>query len=281
MHLLRALLVASAALSLGCNFIFNPDGDGILRCDNADDCEVPLAAALEDERGQPACGAGGQAAGDFTQSADNKVCSVIDKEDVSCDPNKVGAETPFGLLYAEASAQTGLYKACISDQKGTLGCPPTSSGKCDSGLEVRMYNANTGDKDNPSPEAREICVPAGSIGVEPNPALLAWDVRDQHCRSYFCDESFVCARGNGGSSGFRCVRCDPKEVYGDGGCGELLIQGKASSVYDDDGTCEEKASDGKTHFGPIPVLAPTCFDGAMNGDETGIDCGGSCPSACP
>lgn len=29
-----------------------------------------------------------------------------------------------------------------------------------------------------------------------------------------------------------------------------------------------------------PVVAPTCTDGIMNGQETGIDCGGICPYAC-
>ncbi|KEP64201.1 UNVERIFIED_CONTAM: sushi domain (scr repeat) domain-containing protein [Hammondia hammondi] len=28
-------------------------------------------------------------------------------------------------------------------------------------------------------------------------------------------------------------------------------------------------------------VKPTCSDGARNGDETGVDCGGSCPQACP
>lgn len=32
-------------------------------------------------------------------------------------------------------------------------------------------------------------------------------------------------------------------------------------------------------FGALP--APTCTDGIMNGNETGIDCGGSCPDVCP
>src|SRR5579863_6726299 len=27
--------------------------------------------------------------------------------------------------------------------------------------------------------------------------------------------------------------------------------------------------------------APTCFDGVQNGDETGVDCGGSCSLICP
>ncbi|WP_235298065.1 M12 family metallo-peptidase [Portibacter marinus] len=29
------------------------------------------------------------------------------------------------------------------------------------------------------------------------------------------------------------------------------------------------------------VACPTCDDGIMNGDETGVDCGGSCPDVCP
>lgn len=31
---------------------------------------------------------------------------------------------------------------------------------------------------------------------------------------------------------------------------------------------------------PTPIPTPTCSDGVQNGDETGVDCGGSCP-ACP
>ncbi|MEZ4887176.1 MAG: hypothetical protein R3E32_20765 [Chitinophagales bacterium] len=30
----------------------------------------------------------------------------------------------------------------------------------------------------------------------------------------------------------------------------------------------------------VPSTGPTCTDGIQNGDETGIDCGGSCPNAC-
>ncbi len=32
--------------------------------------------------------------------------------------------------------------------------------------------------------------------------------------------------------------------------------------------------------GPLAVVVPTCTDGIMNGTETGVDCGGTCP-ACP
>lgn len=32
---------------------------------------------------------------------------------------------------------------------------------------------------------------------------------------------------------------------------------------------------------PAPVPAPTCSDAIQNGDETGVDCGGSCTAVCP
>ena len=33
--------------------------------------------------------------------------------------------------------------------------------------------------------------------------------------------------------------------------------------------------------GGVTPPTPTCTDGIQNGDETGVDCGGSCPNACP
>ena len=33
--------------------------------------------------------------------------------------------------------------------------------------------------------------------------------------------------------------------------------------------------------GSCPNACPTCDDNILNGDETGVDCGGSCPNACP
>src|SRR5690606_18472949 len=101
---LVASVLFAVTTSLGCNFIMNPDGDGVFRCDNPDDCDVPLAAALSDERTQSRCGAaGGAGGGGFTESQDNKVCSVVDKEDVPCSPNLImGVEVPVGVTYNKA-----------------------------------------------------------------------------------------------------------------------------------------------------------------------------------
>ncbi len=281
MHLLlRVSFVASVALSsLGCNFIFNPDGDGVFRCDNADDCDAPLYDALADQRGQSACG-GGQGGSDFNQTQTGKVCSVVDKEDVSCDPNAAGGNFAAAVMASMAVSDT--YKACLSSQKGTLGCPPLSSGTCMQGTP-RTYTSLTGDPAAPTIEERMICAPDGvQNAVEPNNALAGWDVLDQHCRSYFCDDEFVCAKGKGASA-FQCVRCDPKKAYGDGGCGTMVIQGAQSTVYTAElggGVCEETADGAKTDFGPV-VQPPSCTDGKMNGDETAVDCGGLICPACP
>jgi hypothetical protein len=255
-------LVASASLaalaSLGCNFIMNPDGDGVFRCDNPDDCDVPLADALSDQRGQSRCAAVGGGGGGFTESQDNKVCSVVDRDNVSCNPNVImGDDTiPVGKTYNQALAQAGAY-TCLPEQYGSAGCPP-SGGSCNDGLELRKYKSLSGDATNPDVTEVQVCSPKGEAAVAPNTALRGFDVLDQHCRSFFCDDSFVCNRGTGTSSGWRCVRCDPDRPYGNGGCGTLYLQGAPSTVYTADlggDACEARADFNKTDFGPV-VPAP-------------------------
>jgi hypothetical protein len=259
MHLLRVSLVASALLAFlpACNFIFNPDGDGVIRCDNADDCDAPLQAALSDKRGQSACGAAGGGGSDFNQSVDNKVCSIVDREDVSCNPEVLIARTgTIAKVLEDAAKQADSYDACTSDRFGTLGCPP-AGGTCTQGV-VRTYTSVTGNdaaSADQSGTERKICAPDGVAAVEPNGALESWDVLDQHCRSFFCDESFVCSRGKG-SADYKCRRCDPELPYGAGGCGTMFIYGAASTVYVD-GTCLETANADETEFGPVvPMQAP-------------------------
>jgi hypothetical protein len=265
MHL-RASLVASAALAVtalaslfACNFILNPDGDGIIRCDNPDDCDVPLSAALADDRGQSRCAAAGGGGGGFTQSQDNKVCSVVDKEDVPCNPASYenNDTVPVAKTYNEAIGQ-GVYTACAPEDFGKAGCAP-NGGSCDAGLEVRTYQALSGDKDNPDVTEQKVCAPKGVPAVGANGALVGFDVLDQHCRSYFCDDAFVCDRGSGTSSGWRCVRCDPDAAYGNGGCGTMYLRGAPSTVYTADlggDACADVAGGDKTNFGPV-VEAPT------------------------
>jgi hypothetical protein len=45
-------------------------------------------------------------------------------------------------------------------------------------------------------------------------------------------------------------------------------------------TGDDAHASGITHFS-VPDAVVTCSDGTRNGDETGVDCGGSCTSCTP
>ena len=243
-----AASVIATLIGTGCNFIFNPENsDEVIRCKNTTECEQEsyFFERLGTDRFDANCSAPGGAGGDFTSSKTNQVCSVVDKASVSCDP-AVFAKGPFFEAWERAMANAAAYTACSGDQLGTLGCAPTFSGTCSTGLSVNGYGVCDDDMGMP--------VYAGS-----DPDLFGQDVKDQHCRSYFCDESFVC---NGRTN--KCIRCDEsKDAIGDvgqGACGELAIQGQRSTVYQDDATLEKaclETSDAEmTAFGKPVVFTP-------------------------
>ncbi|HEY8375078.1 MAG TPA: hypothetical protein VIK91_01260 [Nannocystis sp.] len=255
---IRASLVASAALALsalvalpGCNFILNPEGDGVLRCDNADECDVPLAEYLADGRGQSRCDNAGGGPGSFTQGQDNKVCSVVDKEDVSCNPEAYPEGTPLHDKYVKAAASDVAALIYAECDDGSEGCKP-AGGACQAGLVKRTYKTLYASSSSKDPEVQEvtICAKEGSDAVGPNLGIRGLDVLDQHCRSYFCDEDFVCNLGN--PSGARCIRCDPNKPYGQGGCGTMYLRGARSSVYVD-AECPAKADAENTAIGDVVV----------------------------
>jgi len=65
-----------------------------------------------------------------------------------------------------------------------------------------------------------------TISLRGNSEFAGQDVLDQFCRSFFCDDSFVCD-----STDFTCVKCDPEEPFGEGGCGTVVVAGEPSCVY--------------------------------------------------
>lgn len=244
----RALLLAASLVAsiTGCNFILNPThSDDVIRCKNATECERAdvFAEVLAEGRTNASCDAPGSGGGGFTSSKTNQVCSLIDRTDVSCDPT-IYMAGPFYDAWASADFNKEVYTACTGAMKGSLGCPPTDSGSCTAPLKKNALGFCDDGK-----------------GVNPlygftTEDQIGQDVKDQHCRSYFCSEEFVC--NNTGSSP-KCARCDPDAKVGEGGCGELAFGGKRSTVYQDDATLADKCLDvanaDKTVFG-APVTAP-------------------------
>jgi signal transduction histidine kinase len=247
---LIAAVVAAAGLSSGCNFIFNPaKSDSVIRCKNATECEdeAIFKSTIAENRTEAVCRAPDQG-GSFVSSKNNLVCSLVDKASVSCDAEKFAEGTTLRDAYDEAVAQNLVNdKACPLDKKGTIGCP-SLNGNCDSGEENVFGICDDGS--GMYPLAQPVVDEAAKLN------MLAQDVLDQHCRSYFCDDQFVCNKKR------QCVRCDDSpeaEDLGDGACADIALNGKVSTVYrndnPDNASCEDKADPDNTAFGDV-VLAP-------------------------
>src|SRR5262249_43717196 len=157
----------------------------------------------------------GSISGGFTQGKNDQVCSVIDRQSVSCSPDAYDKTTKFATVYADATSAAN--KANYTCNPGDLGCDAKADKTCKVG----------------TPNEFGTCA---SALIGPNAdKRLGKDVKDQHCRNYFCDDSFAC-----NVSTNKCVRCDEHSKDADGiGCGELALLGKPSTVYDHDNSCQD------------------------------------------
>lgn len=196
------LTVAVLASSAACSVILNPRDD-VQRCSNVDDCEVP-----EDERYEAVCISDESA--DIDTTVVDQVC-VAQFKTIGCDATQIRGE----FLDAVDSRTFSDYDC--TDSLGARGCPPTEEGACAEGL------SNVGGTcDDPNAD-----VPAINLGPSFS-ELDAQDVKDQFCRGYFCDDSYVCNTETNA-----CQECDPSAPFGQGGCGDVYTQGTPSCVYTD------------------------------------------------
>ena len=241
------LMLVSLFASAGCNFILNPaNSDDVIRCKNTTECEKEafFIEELRKERTDAACGAPGSGGGGFTTSKTNQVCSLVDKVSVSCGVEALPAGD-FASAVDAAMMNSEVYAPCVGDKRGTLGCAPLGNGTCAAGLTVNDFGACDDGKGLPV--------------MEPSDTLILQDVRDQHCRSYFCDETFVC-----NTQTSKCVRCNDDlgvDGLGQGACGDLVLSGARSTVYlSQDQLSEPSAptprSSTTTQFGPVVTWRP-------------------------
>ncbi len=203
-----SLLGLALGLGLGCSLALKPRDDVEL-CDNVSDCPKP-----EDNRYDARC------VREDTDIAG--VCVAAFREDLSCDEMAYGVPEqghPFAVAFDEFSGASRYDSGCTEPANaGAMGCP----GPCKDGLSENALGVCDDDDPNTPP-----AVPADA-------ELAGQDIRDQFCRSYFCDSTFVCDRSNESSP--VCVRCDPDKEYGKGGCGDLYMGGMRSCIYQDDAT---------------------------------------------
>lgn len=199
--------ILTAAVLLGstaCSVILNPRDD-VQRCGNVDDCDQPA-----DERFEAVCISDESA--DIDTTVVEQVC-VAEFKTIGCDPMNYDVTSAFRIA-AEGRSFTAY--AC-TDNEGARGCPPVSGGGCQEGLEINAV----GTCDVPGAD-----VPAINHNNNAWGDLQAQDVKDQFCRGFFCDDTYVCNNETGS-----CQECDPDLPFGQGGCGEVYTQGTPSCVY--------------------------------------------------
>ncbi len=210
-------LVALGSSAVSCTAILAPRDD-VERCGSADDC-TPIA----DKRYVPACRFD-EANIDLDTSQVDKICVADFNPDIGCDPTAYqnNPEHPFFVAFTNA-ADPARYAACDTmTQAGLQGCP--DAGGCAEGLQPNEYGlCDVPNAANPAVEISDV----------DSEDVFGHEVRDQFCRSYFCDDRFVCDLSTN-----RCVICDPDRSYGQGGCGEVFIAGARSCVYEDGGACQ-------------------------------------------
>ena len=185
----------------------------------------------------------------------------------------------FGTQPGNVIRNSVINASCLS----TCG-PPT----CDDGIQ----NGNETGVDCGGPDCPE-CPPCDNditltIVLDNYPEETSWDVRDSGGAVY----------ASGGTYGSQpdgstvvenfcvpdgCYDFTIYDTYGDGIC---CSYGNGSYVLTDAGgaTLASGGSFGSsetTNFCVTSGGGPTCSDGIQNGDETGVDCGGSTCPACP
>ncbi|PRQ03675.1 hypothetical protein ENSA5_13680 [Enhygromyxa salina] len=203
-----AALISGFLLS-ACSAFFVPDfeDDGVHRCDLTSDCPE-----LEDNRYVAVCVLPEQ-----LSAGAAKICSS-DYDTVPCAATAYGPNHPLTRAYADAFNDPARYGVCPTELLGSSGCGPSPDG-CEAGLVLNVYGTCI------DPEVDPNAIGAGQLPLED---VLGQDVKDQFCRSYFCDERFVCSHRG---SQPRCVPCDPDRYFSRAGCGTLYVQGEVSSVY--------------------------------------------------
>jgi len=100
---------------------------------------------------------------------------------------------------------------------------------------------------------------------------------DDDCATKLCDveaDAPVCAKPASCSDGEQ--NGDETDVDCGGSCTAGCALGQGCGV---DGDCDGSVCDTEA-VAPICVAPISCSDGELNGDETDVDCGGSCPGGC-
>ncbi len=203
------VLTLAFGSAFACSAILRPNDD-VERCGTAEDC-----SSTGDNRYVPLCKFDDENT-DLDSTQIDKIC-VADYRSVSCNPmSHLGSSMTNGFVDAlDDSACASVV--CSEENLGKAGCPRPSGGGCDAGLEFDDTLNVCVD-----PDADQPVIPHTFLGAN---ELTGQHIKDQFCKSFFCDDTFVC------NASQQCERCDPDAAYGEGGCGIVYSEGAPAKIY--------------------------------------------------
>lgn len=218
---LIATVIGSVAGSVtGCSAILKPNDD-VERCGNAEDC-----SPTGDNRYVPICKFDDENTGLDTTKVD-KIC-VADFKSIGCDPSQYTGTSMANNFKDTAEDATCVDLGCSDENAGKPGCRPAQ------GTSDCQFGSPDDDGFCGDPDADQPVIPAVFLGDDE----LKQDqhVRDQFCKSYFCDDTFVC------NAQSKCEQCDPEKPFGQGGCGIVYAEGAPAKVYVLGGDLEDQCA---------------------------------------
>lgn len=204
-----AVLASVLASGLGCSVILKPNDD-VERCGSADDC-----SPTGDERYVPICKFDDENT-DLDTTKVDKIC-VADYKSIGCDPSQYTGTSMQNGFKETAETAACIDISCATEDAGKAGCRPSTDG-CANGLQVDEDSGLCVDPDADQPTI-------GPAYLTDNDLPKDQPVRDQFCKSFFCDDTFVC------NAQQKCQPCDPDKEYGQGGCGLVYDAGAPAKIY--------------------------------------------------
>lgn len=241
----------------GCAVLENPVGSGCGECGSgayacAEDNESTVCEGDLGPGATNACGGCGALDG-----APLTACGTCDTGVWQCsgDLSSVTCEGDEGVGVLNACGGCAALAETIGDPCGTCG---SGAWACD-GEEAVTCSGDGGE------DARNSCGGCAALDGEPDAGCGTCD-----SGTYQCDlggESVSCVDDLGEDARNEC-----------GGCATL--PGTVGEVCGDCSTHVYECDGGEVLRCTTEVACPPCEDGTRNGDETDVDCGGSCP-ACP
>ncbi|MDI1483685.1 MopE-related protein [Polyangium sp. y55x31] len=276
-----------------------PNGE----CNGAGACEVGLGTSCTLDA---QCASGFCADGVCCNSACTGTClactaALTNGTDGTCAPVKAGSETgnecPTGACNGAGACQVALGASCSQNAECASGscadnvcCNAACTGLCvactailtggmDGSCDPVKANLETGNEC-----AIGECNGAGACEAD----LGASCSLDAQCASGFCADGVCC----NGACGGGCESCNQGGMLGlcvphsadtdpENTCTTECNGAGVCEVADGE-ACDTDADCSSGFCNPSTMLcaAPDCSDTFANGDETDIDCGGTCPTAC-